>query len=444
MRSLREIWKACQRGLIGSNADLSLEERIFHYVCLIVISGASLNVPFDYLIGLRKLSLLMLGILCIAIFVYYLSRFKQRFTLAFVIFQVANLLALAINYYYNSGISGPTYMICLLSLILSVAIVPRKQYWLWLPLNVFIALSLLFGERMLPGLIINSYHHYDDRFIDFGYTYMIVAILVVSVLIAIRNAYHQQRARALVDAHQLAQSNETKNKLLSIIAHDLKEPMASIQSFLELLTEYPIDESERIDIEKQLLMRTQNASQMLANVLSWSRSQMNGVKVDLQQLRLEETLSETLLLSGSLAAEKGIEMVCSIPPHQCIYADADMLQLVVRNLLMNAVKFTFPGGKITLTAETNGIDSTITISDNGAGIPENKHAQLFTFSEKVTYGTAQEKGAGIGLVLCKNFMELQGGSIWFESEVGIGTQFFIRLQDCSVMLLPEDAEISIV
>ena len=96
--------------------------------------------------------------------------------MALGIFQVFNNLALIANYYYNSGLSGPSYVIFLLSLIISVVIIPRRQYWFWLPLNISIALALLLTEQMHPGLITNSYSHPNDRFIDFGYTYVMIAV----------------------------------------------------------------------------------------------------------------------------------------------------------------------------------------------------------------------------------------------------------------------------
>jgi two-component system sensor histidine kinase/response regulator len=218
---------------------------------------------------------------------------------------------------------------------------------------------------------------------------------------------------------------------LSILAHDLKDPLASIQSFLELLSEYNIEEAERINIEKELLTRTQNASQMLANVLTWSKSQMDGVQPQIRTLNLAGTLGSTLQLSKSIAAEKGIETQFAIPENICVAADADMLQLVIRNLLMNAIKFTYPGGKIKLSTRLVDDKCTIMITDTGIGIPEEKKNTVFSLSDKTTYGTENEKGAGLGLVLCKNFIELQDGKIWFESQPGQGTAFFIALKDCT-------------
>lgn len=419
--------------LVGSKTDFSLEGRIFHSVCLIVMLGAGLNVPFNYSIGLPALALLMLAILGIIAVLFYLSRFKRKGKTALVIFQVFNNLALIANYYYNSGLSGPSYVIFLLSLIISVVIIPRRQYGFWLPLNIGIVLALLILEQMHPGLVANSYPHPNDRFIDFGYTYVIIAILVLFILISIRNAYHEERRRAAYEAKALSASNETKNKLLSILAHDLKDPLASIQSFLELLSEYHIDETERINIEKELLVRTQNASQMLANVLSWSKSQMDGVQPQIKELNLAGILAATLQLSKSMAAEKGIETQFVIPAHICVAADADMLQLVIRNLVMNAIKFTYPGGKISLSTRLADHQCTIMITDTGIGIPEEKKNTVFSLSDKTTYGTSNEKGAGLGLVLCKSFIELQGGHIWFESQPGQGTAFFIKIKDCTVL-----------
>lgn len=413
--------------LIGDKPHFALEGRIFHSVCIIVMFGLALNVPFNYMIGLPRLAGLMFLVLLVVAAAYYVSRFYKMLNLAIIAFQVINNLMLIANYYDNSGLNGPTFAIFLLSFIIAVSIIPQRQYAVWLPLNISVMLLLIYWEAAHPGWIKDTYPNSNNRFADFGYSYVIIAGLIFFIIAFIRSAYHQERRRAEHEATELAASNETKNKLLSILAHDLKEPLASVQGFLELLTYYKLEETERRNIETELLNRTRDTTQMLGNVLSWTKSQMGGVQVQLMPLQLRHSLTGTLQLLKSISVEKQIELQDDIDETIGVAADPDMLQLVVRNVVMNAIKFTFPGGKVTINATTGNGKCTIAIADNGMGIPAEKQAKLFSISEQVTYGTGKEKGAGLGLVLCKNFVELQGGNIWFKSEPGLGSTFFISL-----------------
>lgn len=423
-----EFWNK----LVGHKSRVTLEGRIFHSVCIVVLLFIGINIPFNYLIGLPELAILMAIIFVDVSLIYYFSRFRNKLNIGITVFLISNNLLLIANYYYNSGINGPGYVVFILSFFVTVAIIPQKQYWIWLPLNVGIILGLLFIENMNPGWIQNTYNSRTSRFIDFSYSYIATVILMLLVIVYIRNAYNQERRIVEQKARALEVSNNTKNKLLSILAHDLKEPLSSLQGFLELLTEYKLDESERIGIEKELLKRTQDTSYLLTNVLSWTKSQMESVQVKLMPLNLFLALDNTLQILTNIAKEKSIELRHDLTNYICVIGDRDMLQLVIRNLVINAIKFTYPGGKITVSAEVIDGNCIIKVADTGAGIPLPQQAGLFSLSAKSTFGTGKEKGAGLGLVLCQEFAALQGGKIWFTSEQNVGSTFFVRLEFCSL------------
>ena len=128
-----------------------------------------------------------------------------------------------------------------------------------------------------------------------------------------------------------------------------------------------------------------------------------------------------------IALKKDIVLTININESIAVKADMDMLRLIIRNLLNNAIKFTPAGGNIELTAITQDDDCIISVKDNGIGIPANKHGDIFSLKAKSTYGTENEKGTGLGLVLCKDYTLLQNGKIWFTSTEGVGTTFFVSL-----------------
>jgi len=340
---------------------------------------------------------------------------------------VINIL-LAVNFKYNSGINGPTLLIFVLCYFLTISIVPKKQYWFWISLNLLIVLALLSTEYRFPQFIPDTYSDIKSRYIDLGYTYILTVLFVFLVTTYVRQSYFTQHQLVEQKADELEFANETKNKLFSILAHDLRSPLASIQNYLEILSELQLDEDERLSINKKLLNSTQNTQQILSNLLLWSKSQMEGANVNMVNLNLGDVLQSTLQIQHTLAAEKGIQMVDRLKSSVSIIADADMLQLIIRNLISNAIKFTDPGGEIIISSDIIGDDCRITIKDNGTGINYEQQSDIFSLKAKTTYGTKNEKGVGLGLVLCKEFTELQNGKIAFESSPGVGTTFYVSFK----------------
>jgi signal transduction histidine kinase len=293
--------------------------------------------------------------------------------------------------------------------------------------------GLLYAEHTWAGWLAGSYPTPESRMLDFAYTYWVGVSVIFLVTMYIRRAYDAEREEVQQKAEALKVSNEMQNKLLSILAHDLKEPLSSIQGFLELLVEYKLDDQEREHLEKELLNRTKDTSYLLTNVLSWTKNQMQDVRVTLVPLNLQQTLARTFNVLKNIANDKGIEFYNNIPDDICVTGDRDMLQLIIRNLVMNAIKFTPSGGEVIISTYTEADQCIITVSDTGLGVPLEKQSDLFTISTKSTFGTNREKGAGLGLVLCREFVELQGGEISFSSQENKGSVFYITLSLCPQM-----------
>jgi two-component system sensor histidine kinase/response regulator len=374
------------------------------------------------------LSLLMIGIFAVVAFIYYNSRVNKRLNVSIIIFGVFSNIFFVVNYFINSGLNGPSLQIFILSFFLIIAIAPKNQYWFWVPQNIATVALLLAIDHYYPTWINSTYLNEKDRYIDFGYSYVAIAGLMFMVILYIRNSYYLQQQQLINEAAELETANDTKNKLLSVVAHDLRSPLSSIQSYLEILAEYKLDESEKRTIEQDLLEKTKNTGDMLSNLLSWTMNQMEGVSVNLRSIFVNDTLQVIVKLQQALARDKGIELRNEISDKVCVMADSNMIQLVVRNLLSNAIKFTAPGGEILLTSEERGPDCFLIIKDNGIGISGDRRDDIFSLKTKSTYGTKNEKGAGLGLVLCKEFTELQQGKIWFESLSRQGTAFYISLK----------------
>jgi two-component system sensor histidine kinase/response regulator len=423
MRS--SFWKK----ILGYPPDFSLEARIFNAICLVSAVTLLLNVFLNFQLGIPQLAILMAAVFAISVICYYFSRIKKKLNACIVIYMIACNILLIVNYKYNSGINGPSLLIFILSYFLTISIVPKKQYWFWITLNIVI-ITLLATEFIYPEAINNTYPDRINRFIDYGYTYLISVFFIFLVTTSVRRSYHTERKLVEQKATELEYANATMNKLFSILAHDLRSPLASIQNYLEVLSEFKLDEGERVSMQKELLNSTQNTQEMLANLLLWSKSQMDGVTVHLVKLNLKKTLQTTLQIHRAVAAEKGIQLTDQLKDSIFITADVDMLQLIIRNLINNALKFTNPGGQIIVSADVIGTDCRIMIKDNGLGISYEQQNDIFSLKTESTFGTKNEKGVGLGLLLCKEFTELQRGKITFESIPGAGTTFNISFKLC--------------
>ncbi|OOQ57193.1 sensor histidine kinase [Mucilaginibacter pedocola] len=425
----------------GSTAEFPLEVRIFHSVCIITIAALAYNVPFNFIIGLPLISLLSFVALLIFSGLYYWSRHKGKPTIAIAIFAIVGYSLFAINFFYNSGTNGPTDLFMGLCVLVLLCIAPKKQHRFWIALNLAIILGLHTLEYFHPAFIPDSYEDKNARFFDMSSAYVVVVIVVYYTITYLRRNYdHEKRSSAdkassiekknvqiMQQNQELERINQERNKLMSIIAHDLRSPLSNIQNYLELVTEYELDTEERRMVEGDLLKVTRRTIDMLGKLLIWSKNQMDGVTVKLGYVTLRGALFNTLELERAIALKKNISLTAELDWDIKIVADSDMLQLVIRNLLNNSIKFTHEGGQIAFKAKRIGSECWLIIRDNGIGITEEKQAELFTLRAGATFGTANEKGVGLGLLLCKEFTELQGGRIWLESNPGEGTAFYVSM-----------------
>lgn len=225
---------------------------------------------------------------------------------------------------------------------------------------------------------------------------------------------------------QLKRLNATKDKLFSIIAHDLYNPFNTILGFTQLLktklSNKDLAKSEAY-IE-HILGATNNALVLLNNLLDWSKSQTGKLTIDKSLISFSQLSEEVIGGLSSTALLKSISITTEIPSETNVVADPSLLRTILRNLITNAIKFTNNGGCIVVKAIANDDYVEINVSDSGVGMERDVLNRIFHIgSHEAIRGTANEKGSGLGLILCKEFVEMHGGAIWAVSEVGKGSTF---------------------
>jgi signal transduction histidine kinase len=229
---------------------------------------------------------------------------------------------------------------------------------------------------------------------------------------------------------QLLEANAAKDRFYSIIAHDLRNPLQVLLFSAELMAdEYEQMEEEAIKkFIKQVNHTAQNMANLLENLLQWARFQYGELECHPEKIDLFVLAKENIQYFVGNAEKKNINISIGIPENTWVYADENMIKSVLRNLVNNSVKFTHPGGKIKIFSKKEGDFIITSVQDTGIGIPKEKTDCLFQNGKHVsTQGTADEKGSNLGLLICKEFVEKNGGEIRVKSEPGKGSTFEFSL-----------------
>ncbi|MEJ5963465.1 sensor histidine kinase [Pedobacter immunditicola] len=413
--------------IVGDADQFSLQSRIFHGIS-IVISLTLLAKSIFYSYTSLQLAAIVCALALIAeLGFYYLSRFKGHVTLAITL-CVAKLILMQIGIFqYNAGVDGNILLLSSISIFLIILITPIRQGVLWIMGNVSLVLVMLVMEYRNPSFVKQYYASELEKFIDLGITYTNVAAILCAGIIILRNSYEQQRMLVIRQSQKLKLMNDEKDKLFSIISHDLNAPLSSVKQYLELLRATELDAAERQDIEKDLACSLRDAKILLNNLLLWAKNQMQLNYVQLEAVDFGKLLIQTVNLFKQRAEEKKIKINIAIAADIYVKADQNMLKVVLRNLLNNALKFSHLGGEIEIKAFIENERCIVVLKDYGIGITEEKQEKIFSLNISSSYGTANEKGSGLGLILCRDFMAQQGGEIWFDSTPWEGTTFYLSL-----------------
>ncbi|HEX6983616.1 MAG TPA: tetratricopeptide repeat-containing sensor histidine kinase [Balneolaceae bacterium] len=261
----------------------------------------------------------------------------------------------------------------------------------------------------------------------------IILVTLLSLLFIYRTKVEKQRINRELELqrNQLQQLNRVKDKMLAIIAHDVRSPMSSMKSMLYLLRE---DDLSREDVETmwtQLELSISQNISMMDNLLAWAKEQMSGMALNMEIITAREVVKEVFKNYEFKARQKGVLLKNNVAEGLKVEADFNLLQLILRNLVANSIKFTKEGDSITVSTREEKGKIIFDVNDTGIGIPEEEQQHIFTVHGTSREGTDHEKGSGLGLQLCKEFVEKQNGKIVVKSIEGKGTTFSFSLPRAS-------------
>lgn len=235
----------------------------------------------------------------------------------------------------------------------------------------------------------------------------------------------------LSKTEELERTIAARDKLYSVIAHDLRSPMGSIKMVLNILIlNLPIEKigHEMYDLLTQANQTTEDVFALLDNLLKWTKSQIGKMNVVFQDVNLVEVVDSVIEIFKMVASVKKVAIRVETPKQMFVYADIDMLKTVIRNLLSNALKFSHEGSEIILRIEQTDDKVVVSVQDYGCGISEEGQQKLLHADTHFsTYGTNNEEGSGLGLLLCQDFVLKNNGKLWFTSQEGEGTTFSFSL-----------------
>lgn len=218
-----------------------------------------------------------------------------------------------------------------------------------------------------------------------------------------------------------------KNRILAIVSHDLRGPLHSFDGLLQLLEHGKVSEEQLVKMSASLRARIRANQITMENLLAWAKTQMTGVELHPAEVVLEPMVSRVWEVVSGPAEEKKLSLQIEMEEGIQSWSDPDVVRLVLRNLLANAIKFSHPSGVIIVRAREMDEGLCVTVEDQGVGIPEEIQDHILSGEGVTTKGTANEKGSGLGLALSTSYVESQGGKLWFDSTPGLGTRFHFTL-----------------
>ena len=455
INSLAVLLKRYWDKLVGKPDELPRQNRGFNVVSIFVFLLLAVLIPLDWYLGLTEIAMMLLATEGMLIVMYCLSRYRGLYQTGLQVYVAWSYLVITFVFLYNGGSAGPALYFFLLSYLLLIVFASERLQRIGTVLHLIFPVGLLVLEHVNPAVVLAGYRSGNDRLIDLVTSLPIIVVSIFLTTRYLRKAYERERAaaeaRARLIEHQseriknqnrlLQEANHEKLALISILGHDLRNPLNAITGTLEILAKEELSPEQGKGLEEELLAAARNTSDLLDNVLSWVLGQIKGINPVFTTVAPVAVIDRVLEVQRFIAEKKGIRMCMDVAGDARVSADVEMLELIIRNLVSNAIKFTAQGGMVTagVTEDTVRGECIIFVRDSGVGMTDNDIKTIFNGQIQSTYGTESEKGIGLGLFLCRELTHRLNGTIRVESEPGTGSTFYLTLP-VAPAAMPADGE----
>lgn len=420
--------------IIGNYEDVN-RMRLLNYCTLIAMTVGFVFAPINLLQGKPLLSVINIITFFVGLLCFYLNRLGK----SHLGFLIQGLVLSIISAYsaikFRNGLEN--YII----LNLCVVILFQRKLWIIISFGLFNTAMYLGSIYAIAKYPTTEALPFYRKQINYCLSLFFIA-LVIRYFKSIYNNFlseiNEQNQKILKQQDELSASkydlqvknqelqkfNSAKEKLFSIIAHDVKSPIIGLKSSLDLLNKNIISVDEFKSLSIELAQRVNQLQGNLDNLLQWSQSQMLGITAKPERCFLKSILIDCLGLLQQNLENKQLKIETAIPDLLEIYADPNHIRLILRNLISNAIKFSYTEHTIYIKAEYNLNSTVVSVRDTGTGMDEATTNNIFDAMQlNSQYGTANEKGTGLGLQMCKEFLEKNNGQIWVQSQLGKGSEF---------------------
>ncbi len=474
-----------KEAVFGKIDELSLEERIFNITSFMSMFMCFFGSLVNMILGMGLFLIIFpLLILLLLIFFYYQSRFKKNYSKYVIPYVFCCISTVAVVWLFNGGFDSANIILFFNTLIISIMVTPVRHQLKITIAYLLVILSLYFIQYYYPNSVI-PYKSFDDRFYDLLLTVSYCIFVLWGLISYVMDNYHNEKEKhqlarqnveivntelnekndminlqkeelealnqRLVETNmqilqqntefetlniKLNEANLAKDTFFSIISHDLKNPLSAIKTYLELIKQPEKMEIEQIkDIAVSIDKAVDLVCDMLDNLLNWARTQSGKIKYKPDLVNLKSLVPNILSQFELLAKNKNVSIINDINDindETIVFADIYMLGVMLMNVISNAIKFTPSGGRVQISArkltQSGNEIVRIIVRDTGVGISNENITKIFRIDEHhTTVGTNKEKGTGLGLILCKEFAEINRGRIYAESEIGYGSVFTIEI-----------------
>lgn len=426
-------------------AVISLENKIFNLVSFLVFIAMTISLASNIILERDSLLLsMLLSIAMISFYVFYISRYQEKFVPIGLVYIVFSLLFFIPIWFSNGGIEGPTKTAYLMSVVAAMMILPKRYHLLFIMVTIGIILTLYWLELQHPEWLV-KYPNEKTKHTDILIS-TILYLLIISISVSLyKRTYDMDRDNLIKKSIDLEESREylsetkqqaeeatkAKSRFLANMSHEIRTPLNGIIGTIDLLQHTPLN-TEQEELMLSLKSSSTHLLEIVNDVLDISKIEADKLELFEGPCNLENIIQQVTAISSPrlISLKKNITLSAAVQPgvESEIIADESRIKQVLINLVGNAIKFT-ETGEIKLEVNANMIDESLqelhfAVSDTGIGISEDNIQSLFIpFTQIDSTATRKHSGTGLGLSICRKIIEEMGGRIWVESELGKGSTF---------------------